>query len=152
MTDLPLHPLVVHFSVVAILGTSLALIVAVVMPRFRLWLGWGLPLMGVLSAIVAFVTAQAGEDLSHEKAQISDVLNEHMGWGSRLETLTFGLAVMTILFYLGTPQRDPDKPRLGFLSPKWAQITVKVLAIAVAIAAIVLTYLAGDSGAQSVWG
>lgn len=152
MSGLPLHPLVVHFAVVGILVTSLALIAAALLPRFRWWLGWGLPVIGVVTAIVTFVTAQAGEDLSHERAQISEVLNGHMGWGSRLETLTYGLAVVVVLFYFVTSRSADASPKIAVLDRSWVQILIKVLAIIVAIAAIVLTYLAGDSGAQSVWG
>ncbi len=78
---LPLHPLLVHATVVLLALNGGALIGCVAVPRFRKWLGWGLPVLGVVTAVTTLLTEEAGENMLGERAQLSEALADHAYWG-----------------------------------------------------------------------
>lgn len=144
---LPLHPLVVHFAIVFLLLVAGAQILAVILARFRVWIGWALPLGGVISAFTARVATMSGKDLMGEQG--SPLAQEHQVWGERLELLGYALAVVTILYWLVTSAWG--RGRLGDRLPGWAAPAVGVLAVVIALATLVVTFLTGHSGATAVW-
>lgn len=153
LDGLPLHPLLVHAAVVLIPATAGAVILAAVLPRFRAWLSWGLPALGVASGVVGVVTAHFGEELS-ATMQISEQLDDHMAWGTRAEVGSWVLGLAAVLAWVVTSPgvRARFGERVAVLDARWLRITVLVLACLLAVAAVVAIFLAGDSGARSVWG
>ncbi len=153
LPDMPLHPLVVHAAVVLIPVTALAVLASLVLPRFRAWLGWGLPVLGVVSAVTAFITVQLGEQLA-EETTTTPVLATHFTWGARTEVFTALLGLMTIAWWgLTSPVvRARWGERTAVLDNRWLRLIVMVLSGVLALAAVVAVVLAGDSGATSVWG
>lgn len=153
LDGLPLHPLLVHAAVVLIPATAGAVILAAVWPRFRGWLGWGLPVLGVASAVVGIVTAHFGEELSHTM-QISEQLDNHMAWGTRAELASWVLGIAAVLAWVVTSPIVQARvgDRVPLLGAPWLRIVVLVVACILAVAAVVAVFLAGDSGARSVWG
>lgn len=153
LDGLPLHPLLVHAAVVLIPVTAGAVILAALWPRFRAWLGWGLPVLGVASAVVGLATAHFGEELSHTM-QISEQLDNHMAWGTRAELASWVLGIATVLAWLVTSPAVQGRfgDRAAVLGASWLRVTVLSLACILAVAAVVAIFLAGDSGARSVWG
>ena len=68
---LPVHPLVVHATVVLVPLTALVLLLAVLLPRFRAWAGW-LPLgLAVVSTALAPISTSSGENLEHQLGETS---------------------------------------------------------------------------------
>jgi hypothetical protein len=81
---LPLHPLVVHGAVVLLVVNALAVAAAVLLPRFRSWLAWGLPVLGVASALTGWTARLSGGDLYstyEESGLLSDAVETHGAWG-----------------------------------------------------------------------
>ncbi|MGB3186502.1 MAG: hypothetical protein WBG36_14145 [Ornithinimicrobium sp.] len=149
LDGLPLHPLMVHAAVVLLAANGGALILAVVLPRFRRWLSWGLPALGVVTAITTWLTRLEGEEFLGGREMVG-ALGDHAHWGSWAGIISIVLGVTTVVYWL--TYLEPVTSRLPWLTKPAARVVVAVLAIGVAVAAIVLDVLAGHSGATSVWG
>lgn len=144
---IPLHPLLVHFAIVFLLLVGGAQILAVVLPRFRAWIGWGLPLGGVISAITVKLTTIAGDDLIDTRS--TPLAEAHEEWGERAEQFAIALAVATIVYWLVTSPWG--RAKVGDRLPTWVAPAVGVVALLIAVATIVVTTIAGHTGAVAVW-
>lgn len=137
---LPLHPLVVHAAVVLLPMAALAVLVLVFVQRWRAtytWLTMGL----VAAAAGAGVLAkEAGEQLAETVAVSAD----HVRWGDLLggASIVFFLVAEAWLWWARRTGNEPNVPREVL---RWA-------AAAVSVGILVLTVLAGHSGAAAVWG
>lgn len=140
ITGLPVHIFVNHVVVVIVPLAVITVILAVVFPRLRQSYRYpavGLAIIGALSAIVA---EQSGEAL---EARVG-VAEEHSEWGEMLPPVAVALAVLSAIWLI-----------VSYMSSSRGKILAAVIggiAIVVGIVAVVITVLAGHSGAQSVWG
>jgi hypothetical protein len=149
--DIPLHPLAVHFGVVLGLAGAVAVLLAAVVPRFRRWLGWGLPLAGVAAAVALRVTESLGEVLEESGAQYDTAaVHEHAELGELAGSAGIALAVVSIVLWLATS--DVARRRWTGRWPGWLTRVVQVSAVALSVGAVVAITLAGHSGASAVWG
>ncbi|WP_143553623.1 DUF2231 domain-containing protein [Serinicoccus sp. CNJ-927] len=146
---LPAHPLLVHFAIVLLLLAAGAQILAVVLPRFRRWLGWGMPVLAVVAAVVVRVTQSLGDSLLQDRGS-SQILQEHGAWGVRAGLAGIVLAVLSLLHFAATSAWG--RSRLAGRWPAWVGTALGVLAAAAAVWAVVTVTLAGHTGATSVWG
>ena len=62
---LPLHPLIVHATVVAVPVAAIAVLLATFWPRFRRWASWGPLAAAALAMILVPITTSSGESLEH---------------------------------------------------------------------------------------
>ena len=136
---LPLHPLVVHAVVVLLPLSALGAIVVAVVPRWSptygplVWAG------AFVSAGAAWVAQESGEALA-AKVGVPPI---HMEYGEKVK---FAAALLFVLVFILWWMDRRTAPR---------SLVGKLLAAAVVIVAvgsIAITFLAGDSGAQAVWG
>ncbi len=147
---IPLHPLAVHFGVVLGLLPAVVVLLSAVLPRFRRWIGWGLPALGVLGAIALQVTASFGESLQESSsAYNTTVVAAHAEWGERAGTAGVVLAVVSMLLWLVT---SPDaRKRSTSRWPTWLTTLTQVVAVVVPLLTVAAVTLAGHSGASAVW-
>ncbi|MGB3764451.1 MAG: hypothetical protein WA966_14650 [Ornithinimicrobium sp.] len=147
---LPLHPLLVHAAVVLLAANAITLLGCIALPRFRHWLGWGLPLLGVVTAAVTWLTKLAGENFLGERSQLTQELADHTHWGGWAGVVAVILGATTVVYWLtwsaGVQRRAP------WAGHKVVRLVVTVVAALVAVAALTVDFLAGHSGATSVWG
>ena len=140
ITGLPVHIFANHFVVVLLPLAVFALILVVAFPRLRQnyrYPAVGLAIVGALSAIVA---EQSGEAL---EARVG-VAEAHSEWGEMLPPVAVALAVLSVIWLI-----------LSRMSSSRGKILAAVIGgvvIILGIVAVVITVLAGHSGAQSVWG
>lgn len=147
---IPLHPLAVHFGVVLGLLAAAVVLVSAVLPRFRRWIDWGLPALGVLGAIALQVTASFGESLQESSsAYNTTVVAAHAEWGERAGTAGIVLAGVSILLWLVTSAQARN--RLTSRWPTWLTTVTQVVAVIVPLLTIAVVTLAGHSGASAVW-
>lgn len=144
---IPLHPLIVHFAIVFLLVVAGAQVLAVLLPRFRAWIGWALPVAGVITAVVAKLTTTTGDDLSDTRN--TPAVERHEDWGERLELLGFTLAAVAVVYWLVTSPWG--RAKLGDRLPSWVAPVVGVIAALIGVATIVVTTITGHTGAASVW-
>ncbi|EGD54086.1 DUF2231 domain-containing protein [Gordonia neofelifaecis] len=151
INGLPAHPLLVHFVVVAVPVTALVAIAIAVWPKARTALGVFPAILALVTLIAVPITTTAGESLE-KKVGSTPQLEHHTELGDEL-ILTVGplFGLMALLYLLQLPVVTDRLP----LSEKvigWIDIAARVATVAAAIAAIVMVFLVGESGARAVWG
>jgi uncharacterized membrane protein len=140
---LPVHPLVVHATVVLVPLTALVLLLAVLVPRFRAWAGW-LPLgLAVVSTVLAPISTSSGENLEERLGETS-LIEKHAELGEMLIWWCVGmLAVALALTFLGRRTSAPSKG---------VAVALAVAGVVASVGTMVQVALIGHSGAESAWG
>jgi uncharacterized membrane protein len=144
---LPLHPLIVHATVVVVPVAAIAVLLATFWPRFRRWASWGPLAAAILAVILVPVTTSSGETLEHALP--------HSGLVEQHAHLADGLLPWVIVLLVGAAglfwaQLAPTRPRLRTL-PRPLLRAVGLLASVGAAGALVEVVRIGHSGAAAAW-
>lgn len=142
---LPVHPLLVHATVVFVPLAVVMVIGAVLVPRFRAWAG---PLPMVVSLVALVLTplsTASGENLERDLPP-SELIERHAELGDQLLFFTIVLFVLAGGFWWLT-RRGVDGSRW----PRWLVAVVGSLAIVSAVATGVQVARIGHSGAEAAW-
>lgn len=145
ISGLPLHPLLVHATVVFVPLAVLMVALAVLVPRVRAWAG---PLPAGLSLVALVLTplsTASGENLEHDVAH-SALVERHAHLGDQLLPLTIALFVLAAAYWWltrGTPARRRW--------PRSLVLAVGALALVAAAGTAVQVVRIGHSGAQAAW-
>jgi hypothetical protein len=145
---LPTHPLVVHLAVVLLPVAALTAIAWAVVPRWRARLRTPVIVMAVASAVVTWLTAQAGEKLEGQVPH-SHAVAAHAEMGDQMKVIAFGFMVVAVA---GILAERAVRTRLS--SDGTRRLVAGGVATAVAamsVVAIVWIVRTGDSGARAVW-
>ncbi len=144
---LPLHPLIVHATVVAVPGAALAGLLAAFWPRFRRWASWGPMAITALAVILVPITTSSGESLEHAMPR-SAAIEAHAHLADGL--LPWVIALLVGVVGLFWSDRIIDRP--GRWTPprllRWAILLVIGIG---AVGALVEVVLIGHSGASAAW-
>lgn len=144
---LPLHPLVVHATVVLVPLTALVLLLAVLVPRFRAWAGW-LPLgLAVVSTALAPISTSSGENLE-ERIGESPLIERHAELGEML--IWWCLGMLAVALALTVVQRRTTRSTTE--PPKGLAVALAVAGLVASVGTMVQVALIGHSGAESAWG
>jgi hypothetical protein len=160
VAGLPLHPLVVHATVVVVPVAALAVLLAAASPRFRRWAGLGPPALSLLALVLVPVSTRSGEALQRRIGGGGELVTRHAELGDGLLPWVVALALVAALVAVrerravaaadgGGGPRDDDARPAGARSP--LGVALAVAALLVAGGTIVQTVLAGHSGATAVW-
>ena len=148
---MPLHPLVVHAVVVLAPLAALTGLVHAAVPRWRWLLRWPLVLLAVGAAGAAVLAVQSGEWLLESRPELAPIVEDHSESGEMMRNVSLAYVVVAgvAAWALGgisalASGRGARETRFG--------IPVAVLLAVGAVALLVTTFLAGDSGARAVWG
>lgn len=142
---LPLHPLLVHATVVIVPLAALMVVLAVLVPRFRAWAG---PLPAATSLVALILTplsTSSGENLEHDLPH-SALIEEHAELGDQLVWFTVALFVFAAAFWWFTRTADA-----AARWPRALVTAVGVLAIVAALGTGVQVARIGHSGAKAAW-
>lgn len=142
---LPLHPLVVHATVVMVPLAALTVVLSAAWPRFRAWAG---PMPAALSLIgVALVplSTSTGETLEEHTAE-SALLEKHTQLAEGLLPWMIGLFVFAVVVYA-----LHLRSRRGHSVTTLLTGAVAVCAIVAAIGTSVQVARIGHSGAKAAW-
>ncbi len=142
---LPLHPLIVHATVVMIPLAVLTVILAAAWPRFRTWAGplpAGISLVGL---ILVPLSTSTGETLEKHVAA-SALLEKHTQMAEGLLPWMIALFVFAAAGYL-----IHYRSTKGQSMAKAVTTAVSVIAIVAALGAAVQVARIGHSGASSAW-
>lgn len=136
---LPLHPLVVHFAVVLVPLAFVALLAVAAVKRWRERYAHLALVLTVAAALFAVIARFSGGQLA---SMAGGVPSGHAFWGNLLMYAALATAALALLwFFMIRKEKDaPANTVLGWLS------------VAAAGVAMVMTMLAGHTGAESVWG
>jgi hypothetical protein len=160
--SLPVHPLIVHATVVVVPTAALVVAGVAVWPRFRRWAGF-LPLLLSAAAVVLVpVSTSSGEALEHHLPPSALVeAHAHLADGLLLPVLVLGLAALALTWvYVLEQAADAPDGRLAPLATRIggpARPALPVIAVIVLIAAagslgtLVQVARIGHSGAEAAW-
>lgn len=142
VAGLPLHPLVIHLSVVLIPLVAIGALVMSYLPSFSRRYGkaiFSLALIAQGSLFLSKVTGQA----------LTNILDKDMGNHAELgEIAPFITLPMVALIYLRW-RLDRSGATVGSV---WVRRLTSLALIVASLASIAVIVLVGHSGAESVWG
>lgn len=142
---LPLHPLIVHGTVVIVPLAAVTVLLAVLWPRFRRWAG-PLPAgLAVVGLILVPLSTSSGENLERSVAE-TRLVERHAELGDQLLPFVAVLAVAAIGLWLAG-----RRERAGSSWPKAVVAVLVVLAVLGSIGTAVQVVRIGHSGAEAAW-
>ena len=150
---LPLHPLIIHATVVLLPVAALAVVLAGVWPTARQYLNVGPLVLSVLALILLPITFVTGMNLKDELGA-TPAIDRHEHLAHQLLVPVIGLVVVAILIEVvrrrSTDRRlttaRVDSGRTGLA------VVAGVLAVVFGLATIIQTARVGEAGARAVWG
>lgn len=155
INGLPAHVLLVHFVVVLVPLTALALVVAAVWPVAARRIGVVLPVMALVTLGSVPLATEAGEWL--ERHVDSDPLvQRHAELGDGMLPWALGLFVLAaVVWWMTRRATAAESGSQGGQTTgrTWSiiRIAAAVLSVVVAAGAVVDVYRIGDSGAKAAW-
>ncbi|MEU4085189.1 DUF2231 domain-containing protein [Streptomyces aureus] len=151
VNGLPAHVLLVHFVVVLVPLTALALVVCAIWPAAARRLGLVLPLLALVTLLSVPLTSNAGEWLEGHVAD-NALVRRHAELGDGLLPWAGGLFVLAAVLWwkVGrTPATAASETPRRPGTP--VRVAAAVLSLVVAAGAVVDVYRIGDSGAKAAW-
>ena len=142
---LPLHPLIVHATVVMIPLAALTVLMSALWPRFRAWAGplpAGISLIGL---VLVPLSTSTGETLEKHVAP-SALLEKHTQLADGLLPWMIGLFAVSVVGY-AIHWRSTH----GHSMQKAVAVVVAVLAVVAVVGTTVQVARIGHSGAKAAW-
>ncbi|MBY8880408.1 DUF2231 domain-containing protein [Actinacidiphila acidipaludis] len=164
---LPAHILFVHFVVVMVPLTALAVVAGAVRQRWARRMGVLLPVTALVTLAMVPVTTHAGEWLERRSGH-SPLLRRHTELGDTLLPWALGLFLAaTVVWWIGrrtapavapdgvdagsTTDAGPARSGGGWQRAGWVRTVAVVAAVAIGAGAVVDVYRIGESGAKAAW-
>lgn len=145
---IPLHPLFVHLTSVAVPVAALAAIAVAAWPAARRWLAVGAPIIGLVALVSVPLATQSGEWLEeHEKETALLERHTHLADG----LLPWSVAVFALLTLWWAWQRFGVARVDSRGLVRAVGIVGPVLLIAAGIGSLIEVVVIGHAGAVSVW-
>ncbi len=145
---IPLHPLFVHLTSVAVPVAALAAIAVAAWPAARRWLAVGAPIIGLVALVSVPLATQSGEWLEeHEKETALLERHTHLAEG----LLPWSVAVFALLTLWWAWQRFGVARVDNYGLVRAVGIVGPVLLIAAGIGSLIEVVVIGHAGAVSVW-
>lgn len=142
IAGLPVHPLVVHATVVLLPLAALGTIVLAFSRTLRGRFGWLVVATYAVAAVSAFVAKESGEALGHHVGEP----RTHAFWGDIVPVVAIPAFLLTLVWFIVARRADKAE------RPSPAGTVLGIIAAVASAAAIAVTVLAGHSGAQAAWG
>jgi uncharacterized membrane protein len=150
--NLPLHPLVVHVTVVFLIVVPLLVLVSLVWRGLRDRLDWITPIAAVVGGISALVAGETGEDLERKFGHTA-LIQAHTQAGTLAKPAAVLFAFFTVLWWITTTQAFDSlvESRLPLLQKPAVKVAAAVLVGLSSVVVLILVFIAGHSGATAVW-
>lgn len=145
LNGLPLHPLIVHATVVLVPMAAALVLVAALVPRFRRWAGPVPLIASIIGLALVPLTTSTGETLEHHVAH-SALLEQHVRLADGLLPWMITLTVVAAALYAIHWRSTHGGPAMRALS-----VAVTVLALAASVDTTVQVVRIGHSGARAAW-
>jgi hypothetical protein len=151
--NLPLHVLVIHAVVVVLPVGALTGIAFALVPKWRWLLRWPVLLLGVGSALLAFVAILSGNAFLTAVPQLEQLIKLHRARGILLFWYSLAFMVLTILAFLWLAGPSPLASGKGAKATKSRPLELVLSAAVVVMGVLVIwqTVRTGDAGAKAVW-
>ena len=140
---LPVHPLIVHATVVVVPTAALAVALYAVWPRFRAWARFG-PLALAAAVVLTPLSTSSGESLEHRVGG-SAAIEQHSHLADLLIWWVAPLAMLAaVLWWWHRAERPAGSGRS-------LALVAAVLPVVVAVGTLVQVVLIGHTGAEAAW-
>lgn len=140
ITNLPIHPLVVHASIVLVPLACLGAVLVAVKAHWNRIHGLLVVVTAFIATGASFVAKESGEALSSRVGLPED----HAHWGTYVVVSAGLLFLSTAALWWLDRQHPETRPTIAKV--------LAVVQIVLAVVAFTFVVLAGHSGAQAVWG
>jgi hypothetical protein len=152
INGVPLHPLVVHASVVFVPLAALSAVLYALVPRWRWALRHPMLALGGMAVGATQLASLSGENLKDSRKLFSPLVEKHEMWAGRLLFSMWVLAALIAIAWWVLPSVTALVGR----SDRSAGIPALVLPVTVvlpiaAVVTLIFVYFTGDAGAQAVW-
>lgn len=148
VNGLPAHVLFVHFVIVLVPLTALALIACAVWPNAARRIGILLPVLGFVTLASVPLATHAGEWLQ-DHVQSSPLIREHAEMGDGMLPWALALFLLTAAVWWVARRAAANGGAVSVAVP--IRVAAAALSVAVAAGAVVEVYRIGDSGARAAW-
>lgn len=146
---LPAHPLVVHFGVVLMVVLAFVGIALAVSSRFSRWLGWGLPVLAVITGVAALLTKETGEMLGKTVTDVN--FHQHEKYADAAVASTGVLVIACLLWWVLSSQAHRVSALESLAGKPWVFAVLRFVLIIGALAVLVTGALTGHTGAVLTW-
>jgi predicted membrane protein DUF2231 len=147
---LPLHPLLVHATVVIVPAAALSVLLAALWPRFRRWAGL-LPVgLAVFGLILDPLSTSTGESLENQVGR-SALVEKHAELADGLLPWLIGLVVMAAALHAWHWRLSRRNSGEQASARAWVPMLIAALAVVAALGTSVQVVLIGHSGAKAAW-
>ncbi|MFJ1973870.1 DUF2231 domain-containing protein [Streptomyces sp. NPDC087903] len=158
VNGLPAHVLIVHFVVVLVPLSALAVVVGAIWPSAARRMGIVLPVLALVALASVPVATEAGEWLE-EHVDSNALVRRHAELGDGLLPWAVGLFLLATTVWWVTrrsasAQTTPGEQGIRSTTSRSAlvvRVAAAVLSVGVAAGAVVDVYRIGDSGAKAAW-
>lgn len=163
---LPVHPLLVHFTVVLIVLAVIGAVLTAVWPAVRRRFGWLAFAAAAVGALLVPFTTTSGENLA-DRLPPSAQINEHERLADLMIWWAVGLAVAVGLLMVvhtmaarrtevkvavGAAGAEQEEPRQeAAKAPALVMIVLGLVTVGVAVGAGIHVYRVGDAGSRAVY-
>lgn len=151
---LPVHALLVHFTVVVIPAAALAVVLSALWPAAQRRLGLITPVLALLALIAVPLTVTAGEWL-YERIEKTPAAMAHEAIGRSILPWAIALFIVSVLQWAWLHWGEKSRGEHGFAARRGVRVAfttvLTVAAIAAAAGAVVTVVLIGEAGTASVW-
>jgi hypothetical protein len=153
VNGLPAHILFVHFVIVLVPLSALALIACAVWPGAARRLGLILPALTLVTLATVPLSTHAGEWLERHVGS-DPLVRKHAELGDGLLPWALGLFAVSAVVWWTARRSAPAADGTSGASralPVLVRGAIAVLSVVVAVGAVVDVYRIGDSGAKAAW-
>jgi hypothetical protein len=145
---IPLHPLLVHLTVVAVPLAALAAIAVAAVPAARRWLSVGAPIIGLVALVSVPLATSSGEWLEGRERETA-LLERHVRLADGL--LPWSIAVFALLVLWWGWHRFVAPRVTSGGAVRAVAVVGPVLLVAAAVGSLIEVVAIGHAGAVSVW-
>ena len=145
---LPLHPLIVHATVVLVPLAALTLLVSALVPRFRRWAGVLTPGIALVALVLDPLSTSTGENLAGQIGT-TPAIQQHAEYADGLVFWVFGVTALAGIYWW-LDRRAKQSYERQQPSRKLAVVLAGLTVVAV-LGTVVQIVLIGHSGAQAAW-
>lgn len=151
---LPVHTLLVHFTVVMIPAAALAVIVSAFWPAARRRMGLLTPLLALAALIVVPFTIQAGEWL-YERVDHTPAAQAHEEIGNSILPWVIALFIVAALQWVWYRFGEKWSVRSSIAARRRLRVAIAAVLMAAAlvagVGAVVTVVIIGEAGTTAVW-
>ena len=141
---LPVHPLIVHATVVVVPTAALAVALYAVWPRFRAWARWGPLALASAAVVLTPLSTSSGESFEHRIGG-SSAIEQHSHMADLLIWWVVPLAVLAAVLWWWHRAESPARSRRSLA------LVAAVLPVLVSAGTLVQVVLIGHTGAEAAW-